>query len=366
MSKKFKVTVFESKTLSWWHMRKPKIDMDPPYQRRGGLWSDADKSYLIDSILNGYDIPKLYIADFTWGKSSLNTKKLLYAIIDGKQRLEAIFDFYDGKIVLNDDFIYLEKPQLKLGGLGYKDLQSNHKEIADEFDNYNLAVMSVITQDEEPINELFVRLNRSKALTGAEIRNAMAGPAPKMIRNIAKHQFFTTNIRFNVKRGQDLNASAKLLLFEYYMDFKETTKKSLDNFVQGTAGKRSGKLELSGRYVIDVLDDISNIFLPKDRLLTSAGIIPVYYWFVKECEADNYRFVRKFLIHFEDQRRKNRELVRKEPSSNEINITFVEYDNFNRSTNNQQSHRERYRILKDSYHSWLETGKIVLYDKNTT
>jgi hypothetical protein len=364
MKKKFKVTKFDNKTISWWNMRRSKIDMDPPYQRRGGLWSDTDKAYLIDSILNEYDVPKLYIADFTWGNSELNVKKLPYAIIDGKQRLEAIFDFYDGKVVLNDDFLYLENPKLKLGGLGYKDLQKNHKEIADEFDNYNLSVMSVLADDEEPINELFVRLNRSKALTGAEVRNAMSGPTPKLIRNLSKHNFFTTNIRFNVKRGQDQNAAAKLLLFEYYNDFRETTKIHLDRFVKFTANEPREKIELSGRHVLDVLVDISNIFLPKDKILISAGIIPVYYWLVKNSKAKNYSLIRKFLMQFEEQRRKNRELVRKNPNSKDINILFVEYDNFNRSTNNQQSHKERYRILKISFDNWLKSGKFIT--QNTT
>ena len=91
----FKIIVFGNKTLSWWYSKRKKIDMNPPYQRRGRLWSDTDKAYLIDSIINGYDIPKLYIADFTWGNSELNLKKLPYAIIDGKQRFEAIFDFFN-------------------------------------------------------------------------------------------------------------------------------------------------------------------------------------------------------------------------------------------------------------------------------
>ena len=123
---------------------------------------------MIDSIINEYDIPKLYMADFTRVDSTLNRRKLPYAIIDGKQRLEAIFDFYDGTIVLNDDFVYLENPSLKLSGLGYKDLLANHKEVAEEFENFNLMVVGVEANNEEPINELFVRLNRSKALTGAE------------------------------------------------------------------------------------------------------------------------------------------------------------------------------------------------------
>src|SRR5713101_3536196 len=166
---KLKVTSFEAKTLSWWRTRRLRIDMDPPYQRRGRLWSATDKAYLIDSILNGFDVPKLYVADFTFGDSALNTKKLPYAIIDGKQRFEAIFDFFDGNIVLNTDFQFLENPSLALGGLGYKDLVQNHPDIAELFETYNLSVMSVITNSKDLINELFVRLNRSKPLTGAEI-----------------------------------------------------------------------------------------------------------------------------------------------------------------------------------------------------
>ena len=141
-------------------------------------------------------MPKLYVADFTWGDSTLNKRKLAYAIIDGKQRFEAIFDFFDGKIVLNEDFAFLDNPVLSLAGLSYQDLQKNYPEVAEEFDNYNLTVMSVAAQDEKPIHELFVRLNRSKSLTGAEVRNAMAGPAPAVIRQIAKHEFFTENVRF--------------------------------------------------------------------------------------------------------------------------------------------------------------------------
>ena len=218
----FRVTQFEEKTLSWWKTRRTKIDMDPPYQRRGRLWSTTDKAYLIDSILNRYDVPKLYVADFTWGDSALNKRKLPYAIIDGKQRFEAIFDFFDGNVVLNSDFSYLDNPSLKLAGLGYPDLQKNYPEVAEEFDNYNLTVMSVAAQSEQPIHELFVRLNRSKSLTGAEIRNAMAGPAPQLSRQIAKHEFFVENVKFTTKRGQDLNAAAKILLFEYHKELRET------------------------------------------------------------------------------------------------------------------------------------------------
>ena len=354
LQKAFKIDPFQAHTLTWWRARKSKMDMDPPYQRRGQLWSTADKAYLVDSILNGFDIPKIYVADFTWGDSKLNQKKLPYAVIDGKQRFEAIFDFFEGRIVLNKDFVYRESPSLRLGGLGYKDLQENHADIAELFDNYNLSVMSVMAKAEEVINELFVRLNRSKSLTGAEVRNAMAGPAPGVIREIVRHDFFKTNIKFTVNRGQDLNAAAKILVFEYFGALRETKKKNLDDFVENTAEKDAAKLEVSGRRVLDVLDDISSIFLPGDQLLRSSGALPVYYWLIRNQEQKNYPSLREFLVRFEEKRRENRRLSEEKPESRAIDQDLLDYDTLNRSTNDQRSHEQRFRILATRFLTYLD------------
>lgn len=355
--KDFKISQLEARTLTWWRNRRDKIDMDAPYQRRGHLWSYSDKAYLIDSIINGYDVPKLYMADFTWGDSKLNKKRLPYAIIDGKQRLESIFDFFDDKVVLNENFVYLEDTSLKLGGLGYRDLKQNYAEIAEIFDNYNLMVMSVIAQNEEPIGELFVRLNRSKSLTGAEIRNAMAGPAPEIIRQIAKREFFSVNVKFSTKRGQGLNAVAKVLLFEYHEDVRETKKGNLDVFVKETRTKNArDRLQLAARLVIDVLEDMSSIFLPKDQLLAAAGAFPVYYWFIRGRKESEYPYIREFLVDFERRRYKNRKLVESDPDNNNIDNQLIEYDGYNRNTNDLQSHKERVNILNK---------RFSLYKKST-
>ena len=346
---RLKVTPFDAKTLSWWRIRKTKIDMDPPYQRRGRLWSSTDKAYLVDSILNGFDIPKLYVADFTYSDSLLNKKKLPYAIIDGKQRFEAIFDFFEGKFTLNTDFVLLENPTLKLGGLGYRDLVQNHSDVAEAFTNYNLAVMSVITDSEELINELFVRLNRSKPLTGAEIRNAMAGPAPEVIRQMAKHEFFSEVIAFPVQRGQDLNAAAKLLLFEFHDAPQETKKSSLDGFVKAATGNKD-KLELAARRTYASLEVLTEIFLPKDRLLGSAGVLPVYYWFIRSLKDSQHPLVRDFLVRFEEDRKKNRERAGADGKKvRGVDQQLLEYDVFNRSTNDLASHIGRLEILRKKF-----------------
>jgi hypothetical protein len=355
LKKDFKVEQMEAHTLTWWRNRKDKIDMDPPYQRRGRLWSDTDKAYLIDSILNGFDVPKVYIADFTWGDSPLNQQKLPYAIIDGKQRLEAIFDFFSGNIVLNRDFEYLENLSLSLGGLGYQDLKKRYPEVAEIIDEYNLLVMRVVAQTELPITELFVRLNRSKPLTGAEIRNAMSGPAPELFRQLAKHDVFTENITFAIKRGQDLNAAAKILYFEYSGTPKETKKSNLDQLVTFAADDAKS-LELAARKVVDVLDSMNEIFLPKDKLLGSAGVFPVYYWFVRSRVVNEFPFIREFLVRFEEERKKNRELAADDGQS-EADQELLQYDGLNRSTDDVRSHEGRFNILTKRFEKFLKNAR---------
>ncbi|MFB3918398.1 MAG: DUF262 domain-containing protein [Terriglobales bacterium] len=356
LKKDFKVEAMEPHTLTWWRNRKDKIDMDPPYQRRGRLWSTTDKEYLIDSILNGFDVPKIYVADFTWGDSPLNRQKLPYAIIDGKQRLEAIFDFFSGNITLSNDFKYLEDPSLSLGGLGYQDLKRRHPLIAETFDEYSLMVMRVVAQSDAPIMELFVRLNRSKPLTGAEIRNAMSGRAPELFRQIVKHDLFSENVAFTITRGQDLNAAAKVLYFEYSGAPRETKKASLDQFVTDTHEDSKG-LELAARKVVDVLDSMNEIFLPRDKLLNSAGIFPVYYWFVRSQSKEAFRYLREFLVRFEEERRSNRERAAADPKDKKVDQELLQYDRLNRSTDDVKSHEGRFNILLRRFTKFLKIAQ---------
>lgn len=325
--------------------------MSPAYQRRGRLWSASDKGYLIDSIINGFDVPKLYLADFQLADSNLNTRKLPYAIIDGKQRLEAIFDFFDCKLTLNDDFIWRPNPALRLGGLSLKDLRSAYPTIAEAFETETVDIMSVVTDDEEDINELFVRLNRSKPLTGAEIRNAMLGPVPDVIRNVARHPFFTENIKFSITRAGDYNAAAKLVLFEYEGRPTNTKKKDLDSFAKGRSIDRT-HLELAGRRTLDVLDQMQEVFLPSDELLSSAGPIPVYYWLVRETPSDIQTHIRQFLVSFENARKKHRDDHIKGKVRHDDPV-YSRYDTLNRSINDVGSHVGRFDILRGEFPNWL-------------
>jgi len=73
---------------------KKAIEIDPKYQRRE-RWSREKQSALIESFILNVPIPPIYLAEDDYGN---------YSVIDGKQRLTAIFLFMKKKMRLQ----YLE------------------------------------------------------------------------------------------------------------------------------------------------------------------------------------------------------------------------------------------------------------------
>jgi len=351
----FKVKELPYRSVEWLYKNRDQIDEDPVYQRRGKVWSVKDKAFLIDSILNDYDIPKMYLADFTSVKNPWNKRKKRYAVIDGKQRLEAVTEFFDNKLALNKTFQYIADPSRKLGGLTYKDLTLRYPDLAQKFRNYQLVIMGVITEEMGKINELFIRLNRSKPLVGAEIRNAMLGRVPPLIRKLASHKFFKTRIAFETGRYQDRNAAAKMLLVEFRGQFVDTKKAQLDGFVQefieeGISAQLKS-FKVAAQSCRKVLNDMTQVFIEKDPLLRSQGPITVYYWFVKK-HASSKKAIRPFLVEFEGRRRENRKRAGAQPPTGDVDSELLTFDFFSRSPNDQASCLRRYAILESRFEAF--------------
>jgi hypothetical protein len=343
----FSVRPFEARTLSWWSDERKNLDLAPSYQRRGRVWSDQDKAFLVDSVLNGYDIPKIYIADFTYFPSSLNSGKKSYAVIDGRQRFEAFFDFFDDRFQLSESFNFIEDATLRLSGLTYSQLKTRHPKIASRFENFNLSVMSVITDDEARINDLFVRLNSSKPLSGAEVRNAMSGEVPELIRRITDHSFFKDKIAFAVNRRQDQNAAAKLLLLEYRGALVDTKKVNLDRFVKEAVLSESTSISAGADRVIKNLDKVTSLFQNRDSALKLATGLPVYYWYFRNNDSTPETILK--IRAFEEARRSNKKAA-SSGNAQSLDEALQSYDYFNRSPDDATSHERRYQVLVN----WLK------------
>ena len=71
------------------------VDMNPDYQR-DFVWNATDKEYLLDSIFKGIDIGKFVFVnrpDEKWHEDRIS-----YEILDGKQRLNTLVEFYEDRI----------------------------------------------------------------------------------------------------------------------------------------------------------------------------------------------------------------------------------------------------------------------------
>jgi hypothetical protein len=63
------------------------LNLEPGFQRRSSIWSNRDRSKLIDSILRNYPLPSIFLY-----KRS-DDGRIFYDIIDGKQRIETLLMF---------------------------------------------------------------------------------------------------------------------------------------------------------------------------------------------------------------------------------------------------------------------------------
>lgn len=144
--------------------RNRQMNLDPGFQRRS-VWSRLDRSRLIQSIRSNYPVPCIFLYQRN------HRGRIVYDVIDGKQRLETIFMFTGTGRFKRDRF----KVRLDLGdGLqwyDWKDLCRRHEE-RHQFETYKIQTVEV-TGDLGEIVDLFVRINSTgKRLTSGEKRHA--------------------------------------------------------------------------------------------------------------------------------------------------------------------------------------------------
>ena len=350
-----KVNNHDPRPLSWWHEQYQlgRVNMDPAYQRRSYIWSAWKRAHLIDSIINDFDIPKFYVANILeTHRSTRSRDHKSYAIIDGKQRLQAIFDFLDGTLKLNPSAVWEDaSPEMSLSGWGYVDLKLKAPHLARKIDNFTPTVMDVVTDTPHKIEELFVRLNSGEAATGAEKRNAMGGPVPAIVRELVVHPFFQKRIRFEVKRMQEHNLASKLLLIEYRNGFVDTKARNLDEFAkeaiewdknQPEEDLTLGKFGAARDRVYAVLDRLASEFVDEDRLLSTASPIPVYYWLARQKPDllnELHDFLEEFTVAVKGVAAQQRE------QAGAIDQELAAYYTMQRTTNDAASLDGRYKIL---------------------
>ncbi|KEJ00168.1 hypothetical protein N494_03975 [Clostridium botulinum A2B7 92] len=153
--------------------RKDKLFVNRRYQRKL-VWTMQEKQSLVESIIKKYPIPLILLAENSQGD---------FEIIDGMQRLNAIFGFIE-----NQFYIDLNSKQLYFNVADYTFAQTVSskgvfckiegqdfisQEVVSAFLSYQFPVTIYEADDDDEINETFRRINAGgKHLSPQEVRQA--------------------------------------------------------------------------------------------------------------------------------------------------------------------------------------------------
>lgn len=325
------------------------ISLDPDYQRQGDIWPVEKRQLLIDSLLNGFDIPKIYFHELS-PPLEMEGRRYRYAIIDGKQRLTSIWGFIDGKFPLGDDIVFLDDPAVELKGLTYKELGERYPRIKNKFDATSLPIFSVRTDEIEMIEDMFTRLNEGEPLNAAEKRQAFGGPLTPAIKQLSSHKFFSQKIPFGNKRYRHYDVIAKFLYLLYREALTDTKKAYLDDFARSFKKNPNPQnaLEAVNGLVAQstvILDQMAATFVETDKLLRNVGSVIVYFWLFHRGHLGGWANIlaRKPFADFEDFRTENR--ARAEADITTAVWDLLEYDRLAQSPNDGAALAFRYRTL---------------------
>lgn len=324
------------------------IQTDPEYQRMGDVWNREKRQLLIDTILNDFDMPKLYFHELPESKVLDDGRVVRHAVIDGRQRLESIWGFIEGRFPLDEYFKFYEKPSVNAGGMTYADLAREHPQLKMQLDSYTLPITTVLTDDQDLIEEMFLRLNEAAPLNAAEKRNAMGGPMAEVIRQVANHRFFKAKIPSSNSRYQHRELAARFLLLTTTDAVGDTKKVYLDNMVKFF--KTKGAVEEANRIrgeVEGILESANEIFIDRDNLLRTHSMTVVYFQVLKEALANGWRqsITREKLTKFDQQRRDNRQAAQEDIALADYDL--LEFDRMNlQGTNDKGSIEFRTRTLE--------------------
>jgi len=151
-------TTYNIGDLNEW-FRKGTLILQPKFQRRP-VWIPKARSYLIDTIVRGLPVPKLYIRQ----QIDLANKRAVREVVDGQQRLRAVFDFINGTLVISK----IHNPEY--GGVKFDDFPEEEK---NRFLAYQFSVDTLLGASDRDVLDIFTRINTYTAtLKAQEKRNA--------------------------------------------------------------------------------------------------------------------------------------------------------------------------------------------------
>ncbi|TPK01563.1 DUF262 domain-containing protein [Mesorhizobium sp. B2-2-4] len=196
------------------------LKANPEYQR-GIVWNSTQKKKLIDSVLRGYPLPRIYLHHVSKSVAGMKSEGL--EVIDGQQRINALSEFAQGAFKLFDPIV--DAAAAKFPGFiqnqpcdwAHKNFEGLGEELQARFLDASIPVAKIETKDANEVRDLFVRLQGGVPLSAQERRDAFPGNFTDFILQIGGkpelvrypgHDFFVRSL--GMKPGQDRGKTRQL------------------------------------------------------------------------------------------------------------------------------------------------------------
>lgn len=198
---------------------------NPEYQR-GVIWTPAQKKRLADSLLRGYPIPLIYLHHIK--KTVANITNERFEVIDGQQRITALFEYQEGNFKLFDP--KLDESEARFPGFikdaacpwGSKRFDELTPDLKEQYLTTPLSVVLIETDTTNEARDLFIRLQAGMPLNSQEKRDAWpgnftefvlkTGGKPQLAR-YPGHEFFERVMKAKEKhRGESRQLAAQMAM----------------------------------------------------------------------------------------------------------------------------------------------------------
>jgi Protein of unknown function DUF262 len=209
------------------------IDLAPDFQRKGGIWSDAAQSRLIESLLIRIPLPAFYMD---------GTDDEKWLVVDGLQRLTSLKRFIIDKELTLSGLEFL----IQYENCSYDQLPRNLQRRIQE-----TQVIVFVIQEKTPPEvkfKIFKRINTGGLpLSSQEIRHALnQGPVTQFLRNLAESSEFldATDHGIRDNRMGDRECVLRFVAFFLTPPADYPTKGELDSFLSQTMATLNSHSEL--------------------------------------------------------------------------------------------------------------------------
>lgn len=310
--------------------------VDDSFQRRY-VWHEKHKIQLIETILLGYAIPEIYVWDVATDPDTGDTKR---SIVDGQQRIGALFSF------VNNEF-KLKKGMIDDADASYADKTFNELKPVDKNKIWKYTFSIRMINDEvsrEDIVKLFLRLNSTdKSLNPQELRNAeFEGLFLKTAQEISGFEFWEKYHIFSpdkIRRMGDIEFISSVLIFLRMGISSEVTQKAINeayDMFEDTYDEAESDKEIISQ-ILNELEDIIQMdksILPYLRKNTHLYTIMIVIYkalsISKKLSTESKSKIINFYREYENEDNK---------SAMEFKSAILE------GTRSKQSRMRRYHIL---------------------